>query len=91
MEFLIEGLLDLIVEGSMEASQNKKVPKGIRYLLIAFVVLIFATIILGLFTLEILIFNKNKLGGIFTLLVSIFLFVGTIIKFRNVYLKKKAE
>ena len=52
MEFLIEILLGLLLEGSVEATKSKKVPKGIRAVLIcllslAVVGLIGGTIALG--------------------------------------------
>ena len=38
MEFLFEILLELILEGTMTASQNKKVPKAVRVFLIVLIV-----------------------------------------------------
>jgi len=49
MEFLIEELLNLIFEGSIEISSNKKVSKWIRYPLIVIIILFFSVIILSIF------------------------------------------
>ena len=38
MEFIFEMVLELILEGTLEISKNRKVPKIIRYPLIFFIV-----------------------------------------------------
>lgn len=88
MDFLFEILLEFALEGGMEASKSKKVPRIIRYLLIAIIVLFFAIIILGLFAIGILMLKESIAGGIFMILISIILFISAIIKFRKVYLSK---
>ena len=48
MDLLIEIILELILEGSIEISSNKKVPKWIRYPLIFIITALFLTIIIGI-------------------------------------------
>ena len=71
MEFLMEFLIDLILEGSICLSTNKKVPVFIRYFLIFFIVLFFITIIGGLFVLGIVISYQNKVAGLFVIIISL--------------------
>lgn len=88
MEYIIEFILELIIEGSIELSQSKKVPKIIRYFLISIIVLFFLIVTLGLIIGGILILNKNLLIGIFIIGIGIFLFIASLYKFRKMYLIK---
>lgn len=91
MEFLIEELLDLILEGSIEISSNKKVPKWIRYPLIVIIILFFSVVIFGLLILGITLTKENLLGGILIILLSLILLIGWIVKFRKIYFNKKTN
>lgn len=88
MEFLIEVLLDLILEGSIEISSNKKISRAIRYPLILFIVLFFLIIVLGVFILGVVLLKENFFGGIVLILISLFLLIMGIMKFREIYLDK---
>ena len=59
MDDVIEFILELILEGTIEISSNKKVPKWIRYPLIALIVLIFAIVTFGLIIFGIYISKKK--------------------------------
>ncbi len=89
MEFLLEFILELFLEGSMEISSNKKISKWIRYPLMAFILFFFLTVIGLIFFTGILTFSDNKLLSILLLLCGMIMLIGTIIKFRNLYLKRK--
>lgn len=89
MEFLIELLLDLIIEGSIEISSNKKVSKFIRYPLIVLIILFFTLFILGLMLLGIIILKENIYFGIFLLIIVLILLISGINKFKNIYLEKR--
>lgn len=91
MEYLIEAILDLILEGSIEISKNKKVPKWIRYPLIVLLCLFFMIVILGLLILGIYFLDKNIFIGLLFMLISIILGIGIFIKFRKEYKEKKNE
>lgn len=88
MEFLIELILELLLEGSIEISSNKKVPKFIRYPLIAIIILFFLLITLGLCIIGISLFNENIYAGLLIIVIDIILVIGAIIKFRKVYFSK---
>lgn len=45
LDMLIEILLEIIIEGSLEAAESKKVPMPVRILLAAGVVLIFGAVV----------------------------------------------
>ena len=88
MEFLVE----LLLEGSLEASQSKKVPKLLRYFLLGFVILFYIFIIGAIILLGISVLIKdNVLSGIIVILFGILLAILSIIKFRKDYMKKKDE
>lgn len=89
MEFLIEFVIDLILEGSIEASKSKKTPKVIRYILLLFIIAFFLGVIgIALFV-GLKIAEKNFLAGIFILLIGVFMLIASIIKFKKVYLTNK--
>ena len=87
MEEIIEIVLDLILEGSMELSQNKKLPKWIRYSLIGFLILFFSIVIISLFIIGLVILKESILGYLI-IIISLLLLIGGIIKVKKVYSKK---
>lgn len=91
MEILIELLIDLLLDGSIELTSNKKVPKFIRYPLITIIVLFFLIIILGLCIIGILLFNKNIYASLLIIIIDIILLIGSIIKFRKIYFNKTSK
>ena len=89
MDFIIELVIELLLEGSIEVSLNKKVRKWIRYPLILFIVTIFMGIILLMFYLGFSLLNKNVLVAILMLIISAFMLISTIVKFKKLYIEKK--
>lgn len=89
MDFIFEILLDLIIEGCFEASTNKKVPKIIRYPLIALIVLFFISIIAGIFILGISLLDKNIYGSLFIIAISIILIIVAIYRLRKIYIERE--
>lgn len=92
MEIIFEILIELILEGTVEASKNKKIPKVVRYPLIFIIVLLFIGVIgLVLFT-GILAYQKiNRICGILFIIISVVLLISSIIKFRQIYLTKRTK
>ncbi len=89
MEFIIELILDLLLEGSIEASKSEKVPKPIRYILIALISLFFLAVIGLIIFLGIDALKNNKLAGIIVISMGVLLLILAIMKFKKIYLKKK--
>ena len=89
MELLIELLLELIVDGSIEVSSNKKLPKWIRYPLIVFLILFFGLIYLFIFGIGILMLKENIYAGILMIVLGIVLLIFGVIKFKKIYLTKR--
>lgn len=89
MEFLMELLLEIIIEGSFGISTDKKIPKWIRYLFIIFLIAFFLFIIGGLLLLGFFIAKENIYAGLFIIFVSVILLIGCILKFRQVYGKRR--
>lgn len=91
MEFIIEVLLELIFEGSIEISSNRKVSKWIRYPLILFIIMLFTSVILGLLIIGVLLFSENIYASLFMIFISLVMLVASIIKFKKIYIEKKEE
>lgn len=88
MEYIFEFILELILEGSIEASRSRKIPRCIRYMLVAIISLfyIFAVgliIFAGIVSLKV-----SIILGIFFILLGLFIFIVCIIKFKQMYLSK---
>ena len=91
MDFLIELVLDLIFEGSMELSNNKKVPKWIRYILITFIVSVFIIVSLLFLLVSLLLLKETLIGSLVFFIIFIVFIVFGIKKFRKMYFEKKNE
>ena len=91
MDLIIEIILELIFEGTVEISSNKKVPKWIRYPLIAILTLLISTIIIGIFILGIHFYQENIIIALFLIIISIIFSVSGISKFKKLYLEKKED
>ena len=88
MEFLIEILLELIAEGTVELSKSVKVPKYIRYSLIGIIVLFFIAIIGIVLFVGFMALEENVLLEILFIILGLFLLVMNIVKFKKVYLMR---
>ena len=89
MEFLIEILWDLLLEGSIEISSDKKISKFIRYPLIVVIILFFAVVIFGILILGIASLNENIYLGLLLIIISLIMLISAIIKFRKIYIERK--
>lgn len=89
MEFIIELILELLLEGSIEVSSNRKVSKWIRYPLIIFIISIFSGVILLIIFLGLSLLNDWFLAGILFLIIGIVMFSSAVIKFKKLYIEKK--
>lgn len=89
MEFIFEFICELILEGSIDVSSNKKISKLIRYPLIFLIVIFFLSVIGLILFLGIILFNKNIIASLFVICVGVVLLISSIIKFRKIYIKKE--
>ena len=89
MEFLIELILDLLFEGALDASQSRRVPRPIRYILIAFIVLLCVAVIGLFFFLGIIIMSETVLGGTAIIIFAVAFTVLCILKSRKIYYSKR--
>ena len=88
MEYLIDFILELVIEGSIEASKNKKVPKPLRYVALIIVLLFFICVISLIIFVGILFLKQSIIGGVFLILLGIFMVIASVLKFRKMYLLK---
>lgn len=89
MEFLIEFLVDLILEGSMEISEDEKMPKWLRYICLTIVTIVFGAVTIGLFILGIYVGKENIYAGIFFILIAFILLISGIFKFEKKYIQRR--
>lgn len=88
MEYIFEFILELVLEGSIEVSKSRKIPKYIRYPLIVIISLFFIAVIGLIFLVGILSLKENIPLGVFFILIGLFMFIMSVIKFRKTYLIK---
>lgn len=91
MDIVLEFFLELIVDGGIEASGNKKLSRWIRYPLIALVVLFFGTVIALIFYLALGLSSNEPVASVAFSSLGVFLLVGTVLKFRKLYFAKRAD
>lgn len=89
MDLLFEIVVELLLEGSLEISSNRKISKWIRYPILVMLILFFGVVIVGLFGFGIYIFKDSIPLSIIIIICSIIILVGCIIKFRKIYNEKK--
>ncbi len=89
MDFILEFLLELVVEGGMEASGNKKLSRWIRYPLMALTILFFLAVIGLIFYIGICVFQEKPMASVIIFLLGAFLLVGAVAKIRQLYFAKK--
>ena len=88
MEFLFEILLELILEGTMEASQNKKVPKAVRVFLIVLISALYLSVIGLILFIGVTCWKTNKIGGLIIITIGSVIFIMAAVEFRKMYLDK---
>ena len=91
MDDLIEFLLDLVLEGSIELSPNKKVPKPIGYVLTSIVGLFFIAVLFLIFFCAVMILEESVFAGILILGIGLFILIGGIKKVHKAYFEKKKK
>ncbi len=88
MDFIIELFLELILEGSLEISKNKKIPKIIRYPLIFLIVLFFGIILVFMFLVSVSLWKRQKIISFLMFIISLSLFFACIYKFKKIFVIK---
>ena len=88
MEFLFEILLELILEGTMTASQNKKVPTAVRVFLIVLISALYLSVIGLILFIGVTCWKTNKIGGLIIITIGSVIFIMAAVKFRKMYLDK---
>jgi len=89
MELLVEFFVDLILEGSLEISEDERMPKWLRYICLTIVILVFGAVTIGLFVLGIFVGKENIYAGIFFILIAFILLISGIVKFEKKYIQKR--
>jgi hypothetical protein len=88
MEYIFEIILEFILDGSIEIIKSSKVPKYIRYPLIAIISVFLMAVIGIIFLVGILSFKENMVLGLFLILLGLAASIVGVVKFRKIYLIK---
>ena len=91
MDFILELLFELAVEGTVELSKNIKVPKVIRYPLLGLIILFVIAVIVGMFVLGIVLFTEDMFFGIMMFVLGAFFLVGISVKTYKFFKNKKSN
>ena len=83
MDFLIELIGEIFIEGLFELATNKKVPGIIRYPILSLFILLYLAVILLLIYLGIKSYTNNKLASMILWTLAIVLIVITIISIKK--------
>lgn len=83
MDFLIEFIGEIVLEGLIEIGSSSKVPKWIRFLVLSVVVLFYVLLIGGLLFAGIKVISKDLISGLIILLIDLFLLVISIFAFKK--------
>lgn len=83
MDDFIELIFELIIDGSIEALPNKKIPKILRII----IALIPISLLFGLLYLGILFLQNSTLLGVIIIIIAILLLLALIVKLIN-YMKE---
>ncbi len=84
MDFLIQLVMELAIEGAIEGSKSNKIPKPIRYILLSLVALFFVTAVGLIAFFGVIMFReKNILAGVFATAISIAITLGSVTKCRQ--------
>ncbi len=82
MDFVLELLLDIILDGCIEAAEEKKVPVILRIICAALLILFYC----GLIGILLFVAIKNKSGAIFfiTVLIALIFLFALVYKYREI-------
>lgn len=79
MEFVLELLFDLILEGSIELGTSRKVPMVLRILALAILVLVFGGLVVVLAVIAVNLWQEDKVVNSILFVVIDIIFVAVII------------
>ncbi len=81
MDLIIEFILELFLEGTIEIGTSRKVSKIIRYLLLALIILFYITFNFLFIYIGVEVLKNNMIGGVIIILIGILLIFTTIYAF----------
>lgn len=91
MDFLIEFLVELFLEGCIELGTNRKVPAMIRYPLLLLICLVLFLVLGGIFFLVFVAWKENIALSIVLIIIGLVFIFGFGMKVRYIYCKKRKD
>lgn len=89
MEFLIELLVELILDGCINISSNKKISKVVRYPLIGIIIILFLSVVFLIMFCGVIMLPRNLFIALFFIIIGIIFLIFSIKKFKTIYMNKK--
>ncbi len=89
MDILFELIIELLFEGAVEISRNRRISKWVRYPIAVVLGLFLLGLLLSLFILGGAICKKNILAGIFVLLVALVLLCAFLVKGLHYFINRE--
>lgn len=88
MEYLIEFILELVLDCGIEMTKCEKIPKVVIYFILGIISLFFVFIIGIIHLIAFLILKQSIIGFTILFLLATLMFISIVIKFRKAYIKK---
>lgn len=88
MEFIFEIVLELIGTVACEASKSSRIPRPVRLILAAVIILFYIAVIAVIFFAGVLMLKESIIGSIFLFALGLFILIMSIKKFRSTYLHR---
>jgi hypothetical protein len=88
MEFIFEIILELIGTVACEASKSSRIPRPVRLILAAVIMLFYIAVIAVIFLAGVLMLKESIIGSIFLFALGLFILIMSIKKFRSTYLHR---
>ncbi|MCR4796009.1 MAG: hypothetical protein K5898_12740 [Ruminococcus sp.] len=87
-EFIFEMILELIGISACKASKSSRVPRPLRFILAAVIILFYIAVIALVFIGGALLLKRNVIGGLFIIGIGLLMLILSIRKFRSTYLQR---
>lgn len=91
MDFFIELIGEILIEGSFGLATNKNVSKWIRYPILSILIIVCSIITFGILFVGINSLNENFWLSIILIVISLLLFIGTIVAVKRKLNSKSDE
>lgn len=83
MDFVVELVVELLMEGSVSTIHNPKISKWIRYPILFLLIIVYSIVVFGIGILGISLMPKHWQIGVFLFTISIVLFLASAYRYKK--------